>query len=66
MTKERISLIVEHRRKQPITELRRKAEKASGRWSNRYWTAEELDLAHAEAEALVKYFKSNNNDENLL
>jgi hypothetical protein len=42
----RIQKILEdERRKQPIAELERKWNKAKGRHSNQFWTAEWLDLA---------------------
>lgn len=52
-------ILREERRKQPIEELRRKYEKAKGRHSNHYWFAEELDLADAKAEEIVKLFNRN-------
>jgi len=45
MSEERLKIIEEKRRKQPISEIKRKWEKAKGRHSNQYWTAEWLDFA---------------------
>jgi hypothetical protein len=42
--------------RQSDAELERKWEKARGRWSNRYWAQEWLDVAHREAEKLDLYF----------
>lgn len=47
-------ILEEERRKQPIEELERKWNKAKGRHSNQYWTAECLDLAHAEGAILYR------------
>lgn len=38
--------------RQPKAELERKWAKAQGRWSNRYWAQELLDLADREAEEM--------------
>ncbi len=46
--------LAEHRQSQPIEELERKMKKASGRYSNRYWTAEFIDWAHAKGTQLWK------------
>ena len=51
-------ILREERRKQPIEELERKWNKAKGRHSNQYWTAEWLDLAHARAREMYKFFKN--------
>ena len=45
------------RQAQSIDELERKWNKAQGRHSNAYWTAEWIDLATARAKILAKFFK---------
>ena len=59
--KEREEKIAEYRRSKPIPELKRKWDKAKGRHSNRFWTVEWLDLAHARAKKMAEFFKSYNN-----
>lgn len=44
-------------------ELERKWRKAQGRWSNRYWGQEELDVADREAKRMADYFASINVDD---
>ena len=51
---EREEKIAEARSKQPLAELERKWEKARGRRSNAYWTAEWLDLARARGRVLYE------------
>ncbi len=53
--KEREEKIRQCRLKQPIEELRRKADKSVER--SNVWTQEELDCADAEAKELAEYFK---------
>lgn len=45
--------------KQSDEELRRKERKSSGRHTNNFWSQEELDMAHREAERLAAYFAQN-------
>ena len=42
------------RKKQPVEELRRKAQKAKGRHSKNFWIQEEIDLADAEAREICQ------------
>lgn len=49
--------IAEIRQHQPMAELERKWEKARGRYSNRYWIQEWLDLAQARGREFVKKLK---------
>lgn len=51
--KDREDKITARRRQQPIEELERKWEKAKGRWSNRYWAVEWLDLAEVRGRQLL-------------
>jgi hypothetical protein len=57
--REREERIAEFRRKQPIEELRRKANLATDRFN--LWSQEELDLADAEARELAAFFTSAEN-----
>lgn len=52
--KEREDKIREARQRQPMAELERKAWKAKER--ARLWTQEELDLAAARAQDMIRYF----------
>jgi hypothetical protein len=56
--REREEKIACFRRRQPIAELERKWAKARGRWSNRYWAAEWLDLAAVRADQMLKKLRS--------
>ena len=47
-------ILDEERRKQPIAELERKWNKARGRHSRAFWTAEWLDLAKARGEKMYQ------------
>jgi hypothetical protein len=49
---ERALIIAEARRRQPICELERKWLKAKGRYSNRYWAMEWIDLSIARGREL--------------
>ena len=49
-------ILEQERQKQPIAELERKWNKSKGRHGNRYFTAECLDLAAAQAKELAKFF----------
>ena len=51
-------ILQDERRKQPITELERKWNKAKGRHSNAFWCDEWLDLAAARAEEMYKFFNA--------
>ena len=42
--------------RQTDEELERKWKKARGRWSNRFWAQEWLDVADREAQRLADYF----------
>ena len=42
--------------RQSDEELERKWAKAEGRWSNRYWAQEWLDVAYRRAKRLAEYF----------
>ena len=55
MTTERQARIDQYRQSQPIPELRRKATKACMR-KGKLWTAEEIDLAKAEAAIISMKF----------
>ena len=55
---ERIQKILQRERiKQPLKELKRKYEKAKGRYSKNIYFAEEIDLADAEAINMMKTMK---------
>lgn len=56
MDDDRQKRIAEYRRNKPIAELERKYNKAKGRHSNQFWCVEWLDLAHARAREMSRFF----------
>lgn len=57
MSEERLAKIKTYRQRQPMAELERKWNKAKGRYTNKYWTAEWLDLAQAKANEMSKQLR---------
>ena len=55
--KEREERIAEYRRNKPLDELARKWNKAKGRHSNKFWSAEWLDLSHASTKVFARFFE---------
>ena len=55
-------ILGDERSKQPISELRRKYDKAVGRHSRNYWIQEEIDLATAEALEAMRILSLGNHD----